>query len=167
MPNIAHFHPQIVHFAIALLLAGVVMRWISLTGKVAFAGPAATTALLLLGNPPWVRGERLPARVREVLSQRYSTWRSGVGPFAHVPDLSVAFCARALELLAPGGVVALLAPAKLATAGYAETLRRRLANETRLERVAPLDESAAASFRAAVYPMALVAARRSEEHTSE
>jgi uncharacterized membrane protein len=46
MPDIAHFHPQIVHFAIVLLLAGVVMRWISLTGKVAFAGPAATTALL-------------------------------------------------------------------------------------------------------------------------
>jgi uncharacterized membrane protein len=46
MPDIASFHPQIVHFAIALLLAGVVMRWISLTGKVAFAGPAATTALL-------------------------------------------------------------------------------------------------------------------------
>lgn len=46
MPNIAHFHPQIVHFVIVLLLAGVVLRWISLTGKVAFAGPAATTALL-------------------------------------------------------------------------------------------------------------------------
>lgn len=119
---------------------------------------------VVLGNPPWVRGERLPARVREVLSHRYSTWRSGVGPFAHVPDLSVAFCERALELLAPGGVVALLAPAKLATAGYAETLRRRLAGETRLERVAPLDESAAASFGAAVYPMALVAARRDPEH---
>jgi hypothetical protein len=57
--------------------------------------------------------------------------------------------------------VALLAPAKLATAGYAESLRRRLASETRLERVAPLDESAAASFGAAVYPMALVAARAS------
>jgi hypothetical protein len=118
---------------------------------------------VVLGNPPWVRGERLPARVREVLSHRYSTWRPGAGPFAHVPDLSVAFCERALELLAPGGVVALLAPAKLATAGYAETLRRRLANETRLERVAPLDESAAASFGAAVYPMALVAARRDPE----
>ncbi|MGE5759471.1 MAG: Eco57I restriction-modification methylase domain-containing protein [Gemmatimonadota bacterium] len=118
---------------------------------------------VVLGNPPWVRGERLPARVREVLSQRYSTWRPGEGPFAHVPDLSVAFCERALELLAPGGVVALLAPAKLATAGYAEGLRRRLATETRLERVAPLDEAVAASFGAAVYPMALVAARRDPE----
>src|SRR5512146_464113 len=54
MPNIAHFHPQIVHFAIVLLLAGVVMRWISLTGKVPFAGPAATTALLCGAAAAWL-----------------------------------------------------------------------------------------------------------------
>lgn len=46
MPNIAVFHPQIVHFAIVLLLAGVALRWLSLTGKVAWARPAAATALL-------------------------------------------------------------------------------------------------------------------------
>ena len=54
MPDIAHFHPQIVHFAIVLLLAGVVMRWISLTGKVPFAGPAATTALLCGAVAAWL-----------------------------------------------------------------------------------------------------------------
>ncbi len=121
---------------------------------------------VVLGNPPWIRGERLPARVREVLAFRYPTWRSppGVaGRFAHVPDLSVAFCERALELVAPDGIVALLTPAKLATAGYAERLRRRLSEQTRLERVAVLDDSVAASFGAAVYPMALVAARREPE----
>ena len=121
---------------------------------------------VVLGNPPWIRGERLPARVREVLAFRYATWRppAGVaGRFAHVPDLSVAFCERALELVPPGGIIALLTPAKLATAGYAERLRQRLAEETRLERVAPLDDSVAASFGAAVYPMAVVAARREPE----
>lgn len=119
---------------------------------------------VVLGNPPWVRGERLSPRVREVLACRYATWHpAGEGRFAHVPDLSVAFCERALELVAPGGIVALLTPAKLATAGYAERLRRRLAVGTRLERVALLDGSAAASFGAAVYPMALVAARRDPE----
>jgi uncharacterized membrane protein len=54
MPNIAHFHPQIVHFAIVLALAGVVMRWISLTGKVKFAGPAAATALLCGAVAAWL-----------------------------------------------------------------------------------------------------------------
>jgi hypothetical protein len=119
---------------------------------------------IVLGNPPWVRGERLPARVRETLAYRYATWRPGAGRFAHAPDLSVAFCERAFELAAPGGVVALLVPSKLATSGYAEPLRRRLADATRLERVAPLDEaSAGEAFGAAVYPMVLVAARRDPE----
>jgi Eco57I restriction-modification methylase len=115
---------------------------------------------VVLGNPPWVRGERLPPRVREVLAHRYPSWRpASAAGFAHLPDLSVAFCERALELAGPGGVVAMLVPAKLATAGYAEGLRRRLATSTQLERVVPLDDAAEA-FGAAVYPMALVTARR-------
>jgi hypothetical protein len=119
---------------------------------------------VVLGNPPWVRGERLPARVRETLAHRYVTWRPAAGRFAHTPDLSVAFCERAFELAAPGGVVALLVPTKLATSGYAEPLRRRLADTTRLERLAPLDEdSAGEAFGAAVYPMVLVAARGDPE----
>ena len=113
---------------------------------------------LVVSNPPWVRGERLPARVREALTARYACWRPAGGGFAHAPDLAVAFVERALELVRPGGAVALLVPAKLATSGYAEPLRRRLAYGTRLERVVPLDDRAAA-FGAAVYPMAVVAAR--------
>ncbi len=49
MPNIGVYHPIIVHFAIALLVVGVIFRWISLTGRVAFTGPAAA-ALLLAGT---------------------------------------------------------------------------------------------------------------------
>src|SRR5258708_33659312 len=46
MPNIGSYHPIIVHFAIAVLAVGVIVRWISLTGRVAFAGPAAATLIL-------------------------------------------------------------------------------------------------------------------------
>jgi len=46
MPNIASYHPQIVHFAIVLLAVGVLFRWISLTGRAAFTGPAAAVLLL-------------------------------------------------------------------------------------------------------------------------
>ena len=46
MPNLAQWHPQIVHFAIALLAIGVLFRWISLTGRAAFTGPAAAVLLL-------------------------------------------------------------------------------------------------------------------------
>src|SRR5204863_511713 len=35
---------------------------------------------LVAGNPPWVRGERVPAQVRETLVTRYATWRPARGP---------------------------------------------------------------------------------------
>jgi hypothetical protein len=115
---------------------------------------------LVVGNPPWIRGERIPSRVREALAARYNTWRPvSARGYAHLPDLAVAFVERGLELAAPGGVTAFLVPAKLATSGYAEPLRRRLANSARVVRAAPLDPGSAAAFGAAVYPMALVAAR--------
>jgi len=47
--SIGSFHPQVVHFAIVLLIVGVVFRLLSLTGRIAFAGPAAS-AMLLLGT---------------------------------------------------------------------------------------------------------------------
>src|SRR3989454_4544020 len=99
------------------------------------------------------------AQVREALATRYVTWRPAPGPgFAHLPDLAVAFVERTLELAAPGGAVALLVPAKLASSGYAEPLRRRLADTTRLERVARGGRTESA-VRATGDPRAPLAAR--------
>lgn len=47
MPALGPLHPQIVHFVVALTLVGALLRWVSLTNKVSFANPAATTLLLL------------------------------------------------------------------------------------------------------------------------
>ena len=46
MPDIGLYHPAIVHFAVALLVAGAIFRWISLSGRAAFTGPAASVLLL-------------------------------------------------------------------------------------------------------------------------
>ena len=46
-PDIGVFHPQIVHFVIALLMVGVAFRLISLTGKAQFTGAAALTLILI------------------------------------------------------------------------------------------------------------------------
>ena len=43
----AEYHPQIVHFAVALLTVGVLFRVISLLGRPAFVRPAALTLLVL------------------------------------------------------------------------------------------------------------------------
>ena len=47
MPDLGFYHPIVIHFAIGLLTVGVLFRWISLTGRTAFAGPAAASVLLL------------------------------------------------------------------------------------------------------------------------
>ena len=46
MPNIGHFHPQIVHFAIVLLFFGVGARWLAFWKRLPWMAPAATTLLL-------------------------------------------------------------------------------------------------------------------------
>jgi uncharacterized membrane protein len=53
MPNIAQFHPQIVHFVVALLLVGVGMRIVSLTGKLKFTNHAAATLLIIGAVAAW------------------------------------------------------------------------------------------------------------------
>jgi len=49
MPNLGQFHPQVVHFAIALLLVGVAFRIVSLTKWFRFTNGAAA-ALLVMGT---------------------------------------------------------------------------------------------------------------------
>src|SRR5690348_15896643 len=46
MPNLAFYHPAIVHFAVALLSVGVFLRWVSLLGKWDWTRHAATFLLL-------------------------------------------------------------------------------------------------------------------------
>lgn len=80
---------------------------------------------VVAGNPPWVRNARIDARVKRMLTDRYTLFRGHRdGAAFHQPDLSVAFFERALQLAAPNGVVALLMPAKILNAGYATPLRR-------------------------------------------
>jgi uncharacterized membrane protein len=75
MPSIAALHPQIVHFAVALLVIGVVFRFVSLTGRLAYTGPAATT-LIVIGT------------IASVLAVRSGT--DAHGPVERVPGARAA-----------------------------------------------------------------------------
>lgn len=46
MPDIGYFHPQLVHFAVVLGTVGVLLRLVSLTGRLAWTGSAARALLI-------------------------------------------------------------------------------------------------------------------------
>jgi hypothetical protein len=114
---------------------------------------------LVVGNPPWLRSEQISPAVRQRLAGRYRWWRTTAPCYGNRPDIAVAFLERSLELTAPGGVLGMLVPAKIATAGYAVTARHVLASSTTLHAVADLTQETGAEFDATVYPMALVASK--------
>lgn len=112
---------------------------------------------LVIGNPPWVRAESLPPPVRQQLRERFRWWRAGGGcGYAHQPDLAVAFLERAWELTRRGGIVAMLVPAKLATAAYGSTLRAALAERATILALSDLTNTPRAEFDATAYPLAVV-----------
>jgi hypothetical protein len=112
---------------------------------------------MIIGNPPWVRAEKLAPQLRRQLRDRFSLWVAGEGDgYRHLPDLAVAFLERALELVRAGGVVALLIPGKLASAGYGAAVRQHLAARTTIVRVHRIPDRRARGFRATTYPLEVV-----------
>ncbi|AHG91911.1 hypothetical protein J421_4374 [Gemmatirosa kalamazoonensis] len=124
---------------------------------------------VVLGNPPWVRPHALGAGERRALRAAYDTCRdaawspgasaAGAGRgFGGQADLAAPFLERSLALVRPGGIVALLVPAKLWRALAGGGVRRLLAREARV-RVVEDWSDAPAAFDAAVYPSLVVAER--------
>jgi hypothetical protein len=112
---------------------------------------------VVVGNPPWVRSERLPAPERRALRERFRWWKSApVRGFGHQPDLAVAFLERALELTAPGGAVGMLVPSKVASAAYGQAARSHMVRETAIAYLHRVPEHEAAAFGATTYPLAAV-----------
>ncbi len=138
-----------------------------------FADVAATGGFdVLIGNPPWVRPHALAPRDREQLrrefrSMRAATWQAGAARagagvgFASQPDLSVAFIERSLELLAPGGTLALLVPAKLWRTLSGGGIRRTIAQVATVRTIRDWSD-APALFDAATYPSLLVARKHAD-----
>ena len=117
---------------------------------------------IVMGNPPWIRAEKIPPAVREQLGDRYCWWRTEAGAqagYRHQPDLAVAFLERAHELARPGGTVGLLVPAKLASSAYGVAARRALTRDLTIHAIVELGSMYPSAFDATVYPMALVTAK--------
>lgn len=124
---------------------------------------------LILGNPPWVRAREITAEARARLTARYevlrrAAWSAGArgagagAAFGAQPELAAAFVERACELLAPGGTVALLVPAKLWRTLAGGGVRRYLLEHVQLRTLEDWSE-APALFDAVTYPSLVVAER--------
>ncbi|MSR02274.1 MAG: hypothetical protein EXR94_05990 [Gemmatimonadetes bacterium] len=82
MPDIAVFHPQLVHFAMVLGIVGVLFRLISLTGKAGWTNSAAAAMLIAAGAVGYATAEsgdqahgpveRIPGAVKAV--QEHEEW---------------------------------------------------------------------------------------------
>jgi hypothetical protein len=125
---------------------------------------------LILGNPPWVRLHKISPEQRALLRRdydvaRHAAWEPGAGSagagrgFAAQLDVAAVFIERATRLLAPGGGLSLLVPAKLWRSLAGGGVRWWLAAETRLRCIEDYS-GAPAVFDAAVYPSLVVAQRR-------
>jgi uncharacterized membrane protein len=76
MPNLAEFHPQIVHFVVAGAGLGIFFRWVSLTGKLKWTDQAATALIVIGAVAGWFAAssgiaahgvaERIPGAVHAV-----------------------------------------------------------------------------------------------------
>ena len=113
---------------------------------------------VVVGNPPWIRGERLPLGLRGALARQYLAFRAATERrgFAHLPDLSVAFVERALDLTKPGGVVGFLVPSKLLRAGYAGPLRFLIRRTASVVALADRAHESDSGFAATVFPLVMV-----------
>lgn len=112
---------------------------------------------VVVGNPPWVRAERLAPSTRHALGNRFSWWRTDAGRgFRHLPDLALAFLQRSLEVTASGGAVGLLLPSKIASADYGRIARTHLVRDTTVTYLHRLPDREAARFGATTYPLAIV-----------
>lgn len=117
---------------------------------------------VVAGNPPWVRNSRIEPRARRMYADRYALFRgAGEGAAFHQPDLSVAFFERALALTAPGGVTALLMPAKIANTAYAAPLRRAAKRDARIVAIDDWSDDPRRHrwFEADTFPLGIVLAK--------
>lgn len=129
---------------------------------------------VVVTNPPWIRAHRVGRESRRLHTARYRSasnelWKGarelGIrAPFGTQSDLSALFVERSLELLAPGGVLAALVPAKLFRSLHGASLRRVLA-EHRIDAWEDLSDADRSLFEATTYP-AILHVRRERPSSS-
>ena len=103
---------------------------------------------VVVGNPPYVRQELLGG-LKPYLERSYAAYHG-------MADLYVYFFERGLGLLRPGGRLSFVVTNKWLKAGYAEPLRRLLAERSKVETVVDLGHAKQVFPEADVFPSIVV-----------
>ncbi len=106
---------------------------------------------VVLGNPPYIRQERLGA-IKPYLARHYAAYDG-------MADLYVYFIERGLGLLRPGGRLSFILTNKWMKAGYGEPLRRFLAERAWLDQVVDFGHAKSFFADADVFPSIFVTRR--------
>lgn len=111
---------------------------------------------LVVGNPPWVRWTEIDELSRERLRARYATLRPAPRALHGAqPDLCYAFVERSLQMLRPGGTLAMLLTAKLLRSSSGYHLRRLLLQNTTLCTLNDYSQRSESLFDADAYTLFL------------
>jgi len=110
----------------------------------------------VIGNPPYIRAQRIEKAQAEYLFSRYSTATSKA-------DLSIFFIERALELINDSGAVGFISTSQWLSTDYGRKLRDQLRTGL-LHRI--IDFGSLPVFRASTYPAIFVLRRKRARHLS-
>lgn len=133
--------------------------------SIAGAGCPAAGFDVVVSNPPWVRSHRWPRALSSMIRARYRVCGRRSDRFAGGSaargagqvDLSLLFVERGIELLKPGGVLALLLPSKSFRSLSAAAARALVANRTAVLALEDHGLDHRAIFRADAFAGVLVA----------
>lgn len=112
----------------------------------------------VVGNPPYVRQERIPATLMVEYRQRYRTIYDRA-------DLYVPFIERSLASLAPGGVVGFICADRWTKNRYGAKLRKFVADRFHVRQIVDMVDTPAFHSDVIAYPAVFVIARESASET--
>ena len=99
----------------------------------------------IVSNPPYIRWDAIPARLRDCYKARFSTFKQRA-------DLYVAFIERALELLQSEGQIGFLCPGNWTRNGYGGPIRELLTSRGHLKKIVDFSDVDSFEQSADAYP---------------
>lgn len=135
-----------------------------------FADAAPAGFDMVLCNPPWVRSHNWPRSITDLVKRRFSVCSSDVwrpphnGELftagGHQIDLALLFLERSLELLAPGGALGIILPAKFMRSISGGAARRLLLQQTDLISIEDHSLDQRSIFQADAFAAVVVARKK-------